>query len=171
MPVLNVSTGCRQDDWEIRGVSHQGKRFLSSLQHPEFFQIQLSLLPSRFYGLSQRLKHLGCISNLSSLCIAWIKNAKSCASTSFCDLMLWCFVMDMDNFTFLLILDTKDSVTGIITVVYKRTWKLSAMILTVEGLSEQYSAHRVEHMLVTPQAPVVRIGNYIYYARLCQRLT
>jgi hypothetical protein len=80
-------------------------------------------------------------------------------------------VMDMDNFTFLLILDTKYSVISIITVVYKRTWKLSALTLTVGGLSEQYSAHRTEHMLVTLQVPVVGIGNYIYYARLCQRLT
>jgi len=57
--------------------------------------------------------------------------------------------MDMDNFTFLLILDAKDSVIGIITIVYKRTWKLSALTLSVGGLSEQYSAHRMEKMLVT----------------------
>jgi len=79
--------------------------------------------------------------------------------------------MDMDNFTFLLILDTKDFVISIITIVYKRAWKLSALTLTQGGLSEQYSAHRMEHMLVTLQVSVVRIGNYIYCARLCQRLT
>jgi len=68
--------------------------------------------------------------------------------------------MDMNNFTFLLILDTTDFVIGIITVVYKRTWKLSALTLTEGGLSKQYSAHRMEHMLVTLQVSVVRIGNY-----------
>ena len=83
-----------------------------------------------------------------------MRNAKSCDFTS------WCYVVDVDNCTFLLILDAKDSLISTITIVYKRTWKLSA--LTVEGLSEQYSAHRMEHMLVTLQVPVVRIGNYIY---------